>query len=78
MFDYHLGLHPTQTVEKALRNRRMFDYHLGLHPTQTPIFTQKSTIWFDYHLGLHPTQTSNLSSFAFPCRNPNGREYNSN
>ncbi len=35
MFDYHLGLHYSQTTNRGHHVANMFDYHLGLHYSQT-------------------------------------------
>ena len=62
-FDYHLGLHHTQTLRANIYALFVFDYHLGLHHTQTKWFELGYIDSFDYHLGLHHTQTSTISFF---------------
>ncbi len=67
-FDYHLGLHNSQTPMYGLYLIQSFDYHLGLHNSQTSTLRCVLSYLFDYHLGLHNSQTSHLRVFTHNIR----------
>ena len=57
LFDYHLKLHYSQTVNFTQIKQVKFDYHLKLHYSQTQLEGVLNGIQFDYHLKLHYSQT---------------------
>ena len=64
-FDYHLGLHYSQTDGHRRVRWHEFDYHLGLHYSQTVPSTCDIDKPFDYHLGLHYSQTRSRSGLRW-------------